>query len=147
MVVVGWIPPSQGYLKRNLDSCAKGCPGAAGAGGLFRGSDGGWVLGFVHNIGCASAIRAELLVLWTGLSIATRNGWHELLIETDSTTVVDLVLRTSIPHRAYKALVSDCRRLLRRVRGAILSHAFREANRCMDNLANKALSFLVETHD
>ena len=33
---IGWIPPLQGWYKVNTDGAAKGCPGIAGAGGIFR---------------------------------------------------------------------------------------------------------------
>lgn len=52
------LPP--GWVKINTDGASKGNPGDAGCGGVIPGDDGGWLVGFMHHIGCCSALVAEL---------------------------------------------------------------------------------------
>lgn len=59
------------------------------------------------NTGVASALTAELRALWTGLTEARRQGFLELVIETDSMTVVELVTGEEGGNARYNPLVNE----------------------------------------
>lgn len=65
---VGWTAPTDNPMVLNVDRYAKGTPGRAGAGGIFRDSEAKWIGGFAINYGIATATTAELRGLWSGLS-------------------------------------------------------------------------------
>lgn len=70
LVHIKWLPPPSEYWKLNTDGSSQGNPGKAGAGGIIRNSDGGWVKGFQQSIGHATAIVAELWGILSGLELA-----------------------------------------------------------------------------
>jgi len=59
VVLVGWKPPAEGWVKLNTDgACSNN--GVAGCGGIIKGCDGEWLGGFAKSIGMCSAYIAEL---------------------------------------------------------------------------------------
>lgn len=68
-----------------------GNSGLAGAGGLFRNSNGQWLKGLSVHLGVASNMAIELWVIRDGLSMAHPMNLQFLIIETDSTMVVDML--------------------------------------------------------
>jgi hypothetical protein len=59
IIEVLWQPPSFSWIKCNIDGDAKGFPGLAACGGLFRDYSGDCIGGFADNLGMASSIFAE----------------------------------------------------------------------------------------
>ncbi|PKI45344.1 hypothetical protein CRG98_034262 [Punica granatum] len=57
---IRWLKPPGDFLKLNIDGSVRGNPRIAGAGGLIRNDSGGWVIGFVQNIGITSVTMAKL---------------------------------------------------------------------------------------
>jgi ribonuclease HI len=49
--------------------------------------------GFSHKLGSCSALMAELWGILTALHIASEKGYNKLLIESDSTVAVDLIIK------------------------------------------------------
>ncbi|XP_061374502.1 uncharacterized protein LOC133316736 [Gastrolobium bilobum] len=88
--------PTFGFIKLNTDGAARGSPSAAACGGLFRNTYGSWLVGFSSRIGICNALTSELLGGgggWNGLNIAWQRGWHRLILESDSTLVVALLIK------------------------------------------------------
>ncbi|MCH84126.1 ribonuclease H protein [Trifolium medium] len=54
-----WQPPFSIWIKCNIDGAAKGYPGFAACGGLYRNKYGDFIGGFADNLGIASSIYAE----------------------------------------------------------------------------------------
>ena len=52
--LVRWEPPDEGWSVLHTNEAAKGCPGPAGAGGVIRGAQGDWIVGFSEHLGCQS---------------------------------------------------------------------------------------------
>lgn len=50
--LVSWQPPPPSVVKINTDGAARGNPGIAGAGDIFRDETGAWLLGFQAHLGC-----------------------------------------------------------------------------------------------
>ncbi|KAL9386971.1 hypothetical protein Peur_020095 [Populus x canadensis] len=91
MFVIGWRYPSIEWVKLNVDSCSRGNPGCAGAGGLIRESMGSWIKGFAINTGICSSVRAEFWAAITGLELAWDLGLHQIILESDSVLTVNLI--------------------------------------------------------
>ncbi|GAU37904.1 hypothetical protein TSUD_163410 [Trifolium subterraneum] len=83
-----WQPPLVNWIKCNIDGAAKGNPGIAACGGVFRNSDANFIFCFAEPLGFASSYQAELCAAMTAIEIAHTRNWHNLWLETDSTLVV-----------------------------------------------------------
>ncbi|KAF9614115.1 hypothetical protein IFM89_015377 [Coptis chinensis] len=62
-ISISWQFPPSGWLKRNTDGSALGCPGPAGAGGVLRNEYGGFIYGFASPFKRANAILMECYAL------------------------------------------------------------------------------------
>ena len=136
IVEVMWHVPSISCIKINTDGAARGSPGLAGFGGIFR-DHLGRVLGcFAGNLGLATALEAELQAVIHAIQIATCKGWTSLWIESDSALVIHFLssIKVNVPWR----FVTDwfnCRASLASMNVKV-SHIFREGNSVADRLAN-----------
>ena len=90
-ILIGWKPPSSGFLKLNTDGSALGNPGLTSAGGLIRDSNGNWVRGFSRFIGTTNSFAAELWGLRDGLELAQKLDMAKLIVEVDAKAVVDII--------------------------------------------------------
>ena len=128
--------PPEGWIKLNSDGACKGSGEYSGCGGLFRDSDGRWIKGYTRKIGVCDALHAEMWDMYLGLEMAWREHIPQLIVESDSKILIDLVTENykfsgSVPvlvQRIRKLLVSDWR--------VQFHHTWREGNRCADWLAN-----------
>ena len=73
--------------------------------------------------------------------LAAQLGINHLHIELDAQVVVNLVLSKKAVNNSCAALLNDCRYLLEQFQHVKVTHVFREANRCTDNLARAGYSF------
>ncbi|PKI49193.1 hypothetical protein CRG98_030411 [Punica granatum] len=138
--LIGWRMPSNGWLKLNTNRAAKGNQGLAGAGGLLRDDNGKWLGGFVHNIGIATSVLAELWVVKRGIKVSWEIGARMLVFETESELVANLLRSSSEQVDRNAAIVSDIRSLLNRNWSIMIEHTYRECNICVYWLANHALT-------
>ena len=120
---------------------SQGNPGHAGGGGLIHDHDGKWVKGYMRNIGQATSVAAEFWALRDGLMLAAQLGINHLHVELDAQVVVNLVLSKKAINNSCVALLNDCRYLLEQFQHVKVTHVFREANKCADNLAKAGCSF------
>ena len=58
-----WVPPPVGWVKINTDGAAKGSPGLAGAGGIFKLSDCSAISSFAVPLGPRFAHETELFAV------------------------------------------------------------------------------------
>ena len=124
----------------NSDGASQGNPGYAGGGGLIRDHNGKWVKGFMRNIGKTTSVAAEFWALRDGLMLAGQLGIDHLHVELDAQVVVNLVLSNKTINNSRAALLNDCRYLLEQFQHVKVTHVFREANKCADNLAKAGCS-------
>ena len=120
---------------------SQGNSGSAGGGGLIRDHDGKWVKGYMRNIGLATSVAAEFWALRDGLMLAVQLGINHLHVELDTQVVVNLVQSKKDINNSCAALLNDCRYLLKQFQHVKVTHVFREANRCADNLTRAGCSF------
>ncbi|GLT52115.1 hypothetical protein SLA2020_254740 [Shorea laevis] len=138
--LIGWDPLPPNWLKLNTDGSVAGNPKNASCGGLFRDSQGHWVVGFIHNIGHTIALAAELYAIKDGLNIAVNHHFPSVIVETDCQ--VAYLLLTGAPNvfHPYSTLIMDCKALLNMIPQVQVKNILREANMVADALAKKGVS-------
>ncbi|KAJ1396048.1 Ribonuclease H-like superfamily [Sesbania bispinosa] len=71
--LVGWSFPNLGWVKADVDGSFLQNLAHAGCGGIFRGADGKWLIGFTFNLGRSNVLLAEFRAIETALRIAWEN--------------------------------------------------------------------------
>ncbi|CAN6546588.1 unnamed protein product [Malus baccata var. baccata] len=88
IVPVLWHPPPSSWVKVNTDGLAKGNPGPAACGGVFRDSAGYFLGGFSLCLGHRTSFYAELHAVILAVELAHARGWQNLWLESDSSSVI-----------------------------------------------------------
>ena len=91
----------------------------------------------MRNIGTSSALEAELWALRDGLMLAADLHLLEIHDESNAKEMIKLLLHEPSSRHHYSNLLCDCRYLMRQLRISTVEHIFREANKCVDILANQ----------
>lgn len=78
IVQVQWHPPLSPWIKCNSDGAARGSPGLAAAGGIFRDCNGVFLGGFANFVGITMAFHAELHAAMIAIEEAFKRGWLKL---------------------------------------------------------------------
>ncbi|OIT39909.1 putative ribonuclease h protein, partial [Nicotiana attenuata] len=131
-ILIKWEPPDVETYKLNIDGSCLGSLGKGGTGGVFRNSNGKWILGFSKGFANATNIQMEAMSLLQGLQLAIQKRLIPLVIETDCQDLINLINNEKM---LYRNIIDDCRFLLSEVGAPPLKHAFREANGVADALA------------
>ncbi|CAL0327859.1 unnamed protein product [Lupinus luteus] len=139
-----WLSPTQGWIKVNTDGAAKGAPGHAGGGAIFRDNKGHLLGCFATYYGIQSSLHVELLTAIIAVQIAKNKGWTHLWLETDSTTVLQIFTNNlQLPWR-LRNIWYQCNETLR-ILNFRISHIFREGNYCADQLANYRVASKIDS--
>lgn len=134
----------QGFTKLNFDGVAKGNPGEARIGGIFR-DDGGKIYRvYAMDFGIASKNEDEFHAMDRGLEIAIREGYQSLQIEGDLMLMIETVkqLQQGVPAEKLRKIwrmawiVTEISHQLRKVAYTIPSHVKRKGNAPADHLVN-----------
>lgn len=139
VMLIGWSAPPQGWCKLNTDGACKGNPGIADCGGVLRDHHGTWIKGFTYNMGVCTAFIAELWAVYRGLRMAWDTGCTRVMLKIDSQAVCQVLLGGNLHVLAAANLLFNCKELLSRNWDVSVIHAYREANRVADCLANLSL--------
>ncbi|MQL95653.1 hypothetical protein Taro_028308 [Colocasia esculenta] len=134
--VVKWLHPSPGRLKLNVDGAFKLAAGGAGGGGILRDHKGICVFAFAKNYqGIISILAAEALALCDGLTICCSKGFMDIVVETDSLNLVQIVTG-QIPHPwELSCILQDVDVITQKIKAQI-KHVPREANQVAHSLAS-----------
>jgi len=131
------MPPNMGWIQLNTDGASKkGMVG--GCGGVFRGENGHWICGFSKGLGACSAYVAELWGVFEGLKLARLRGFHKVELDIDSSVVASTLALEEGGSVDGWSLLQNIRRLLELEWEIKIHHSYREANKCVDALANMA---------
>jgi len=137
---IRWEPPERGWWVLNADGAVRGALGLAGAGGVVRGYQGKWVVGFSEPLGRCSVTQAELRAVLRGLRIAKEAGIRKLWVQVDSKVVETLLTIPRLRSSEYNGIIQQCKILIDRADWEVrITHCFREANQVADKLANMGL--------
>ncbi|XP_012842406.1 PREDICTED: uncharacterized protein LOC105962639 [Erythranthe guttata] len=131
---IKWQPPFPPKVKLNVDGSMKGefCSG----GGVVCISTGNVVQEFSHFYGKGSLLFAEAQAILDGLIICQELGVEELIFESDSKLVLDMILNKATVAWEIHYIISCIRQLLKDSWGG--QHVYREANGVADELAKLA---------
>ena len=96
-----------------------------------------------------NSVTAKLWALRDGLQMVATEIIHNLIVELDALSVVQL-MKNSIVNLSPKPLLTDCRLLLRKFPNLRVEHAYRKANQCTGALArigsNSDVHFILFAH-
>lgn len=143
-----WSPPASNSYKLNFDGAAKGNPGLAGYGGVFR-NKLGTVLHIYHGtIGKDTNNTAKFEGLWKGICIAEHKFFFPLEVEGDSLILITAATRIQAGTSAAK--IASSWRLLSRLeqleerlwtpRSITFKHIRHTANKVVERLANQGVN-------
>lgn len=131
-----WSPPYSGWIKCNTDGAANTTTSSCG--GIFRDSNANILSCFAENLGGGSAYHSELSAIMRATEIAFSRGWRNVWIETDSSLVVMAFNKDSMIPCGFRNRWRNCKHLLYKM-NFLVTHVYREGNRCADKLASIGL--------
>lgn len=82
-----------------------------------------------------TSIMAELWALEDGLSLARQLNLQNINIELYVDVLVHLLTNLAYDNLMLEPLLNDCKTLIRSFPNYLVTHIFREVNRCADRLA------------
>ncbi|CAL0329797.1 unnamed protein product [Lupinus luteus] len=130
-----WKRPTHDRIKINCDGAARGCPGIAGGGTIFRNYKGDVLACFSDFYENQEALYGELNTTIEAIQFAYKKGWKKVWLEVDSSTVVDIFKRKTNPPWKLISKWILCQDTMQFMDCYTL-HIYREGNSCADKLAN-----------
>ncbi|KAL5775782.1 hypothetical protein ACOSP7_013339 [Xanthoceras sorbifolium] len=82
------------------------------SGGLLRDFQKNWLGGLAVNKGRGSVLEAELWDIFESLKLAWDAGYRRIIVESDSKSVVDLLLSSFSDEHPLFNLLDSCRSLI-----------------------------------
>ncbi|KAJ1420523.1 Ribonuclease H-like superfamily [Sesbania bispinosa] len=137
--LVGWEFPPPLWTKCNVDASFQEEGNLVGCGGCFRDSTGKWITGFIRRLGRSSVNMEELWGIYIAIIQAKSENFSSPWIESDSHVAVSLVNKGCSDYHPCRQLVHSIRSLMIDHGHIVVSHVYREANRCADALARTPL--------
>lgn len=138
VIKVCWSPPPDGCFKVNVDGSHINNPSSSACGGLIRDANGNFVKGFYSKVGSCNAVWAELWALRLGITLAHDLNLPWVMFEMDSKVVVEMVHKKDTHISFLKHLLQEVISLFQLPSWRTsITHTYREANKCVDLLANK----------
>ncbi|PRQ42072.1 putative RNA-directed DNA polymerase [Rosa chinensis] len=135
-----WHPPLPPWVKVNTDGLAKGNPGPAACGGVFRDASGVYLGSFCQPLGCNSSFYAELYAVIVSIEVAFTRGWTTLWLESDSISVLASLSSNSFsPPWDLRVRWQNCLKNIQQMQFR-RTHIFREGNAAADKMANLGVS-------
>ncbi|CAA7399338.1 unnamed protein product [Spirodela intermedia] len=130
---VRWTPPRVGQWKLNVDGASQGNPGPSGGGGILHDSTGCILFAFSNFYNIRTNTEAEAMAIRDGLLLCEEQNITNIVLESDSKVLVDMLRADSCPHWRLKNIWAD----IMRCRGRIttITHQFREGNQIANALA------------
>lgn len=112
-----WFPLAPGLMKLNCDGSVNNLGRSVGSGGVLRDHDGRFIFAYSSRLEPCTVTEAELQEILQGIRLAWNNGYRHLIVETDSSAAVDLLIRRSAGnhnlHRVIRELLEvGCGELL-----------------------------------
>jgi ribonuclease HI len=125
------------HVKLNVDGSYGHQDGAAGAGIILRRHDGSIILTACRSLKqCASPLEAELCALMEGMTLAKEWSTELLLIETDSTEVLQMIQCQVQDKSVMGHLVAEAKSLKESMCIDSFSKVDRSQNSASHSLAN-----------
>ncbi|QHO04625.1 Putative ribonuclease H protein [Arachis hypogaea] len=133
--LIRWFPPAEDVIKLNVDGSFYENQNNAACGVVFRDHLGRYIAGFSCNLGSCSIKQVEIWGVVCGLQIAVAKNFHQIIVETDSTSVLELVKSGCVTRHPCASLLADINIQAQRLIISEWTHTLREANYVADILA------------
>ena len=104
---IRWERPVQGWKKLNTDGACSDLHSLAGCGGVVRGEDGQWIVGFSKRIGVTNSFAAELWGLYEGLKLCCNLNIHCLVVRMDAKAIVDALQNENYANNIISPILDD----------------------------------------
>lgn len=144
LTLVRWLPPEEGFVKINCDGSLSPQFSLASCGGVIRDHWGAFIAGFSCKLGNCSILLAELWAVFYGLKLGVDRGFRLVIVETDSLTAKNLIVKgCSSQHPCYN-LIANIRNLAEACVSIVWRHVFWESNQVADALAEHGSSLPVK---
>jgi len=122
--------------KCNIDGSFTAASSACGR--MFRDDNANFLCCFAENLGGGTVYHVELSTIMRAVGIAFQRRWKNLWIETDYALVVMAFNNLSMIPCFLRNRWLNCTNLLCGM-NFVVTHIYREGNRCADMLASKGL--------
>ncbi|KAK6786465.1 hypothetical protein RDI58_014990 [Solanum bulbocastanum] len=132
---ITWKKPHTNMLKLNADGSCKGNHGEAASGGILRDHNGDMRMSFYSYYGISTNNNAKVNALLKGLQWCVANHLDNVIIETDSMTLVNWIKSTSKGTWTIRSELEQIINLLEKGNYQV-KHFYREANCIADIMAN-----------
>ncbi|KAJ1403191.1 Ribonuclease H-like superfamily [Sesbania bispinosa] len=128
-----WSPPPVGLIKLNVDGNFFPDSLIMGIGGLFRGSNNNWIVGFYGTVGLGDSLGAKFQAVFHGILMVWEKGFKGLIVESNSLDVIKTLQIGLLDYSARcSEVLSNIRNLLRRDWNVMLLHIPQAANKPAD---------------
>ncbi|XP_058111296.1 uncharacterized protein LOC131254323 [Magnolia sinica] len=129
--------PAADWIKISVDGSTLSNPGPSGGGGIARNHDGEFLFAFSSGYSFNSNGKAEIRVIWEGLSCCQGLGYIKVEVASDSKSMVESLNNIKdTPSWPMWYWWSRTRALIEG-REVIVSYSLRESNVVVDGLARK----------
>ncbi|KAJ7971706.1 Ribonuclease H protein [Quillaja saponaria] len=135
--ILRWQPPPYSFVKLNCDGCSRDNPGEVAMGGIIRSNKGEFIWAYGSFLGNQTKMVAELEALYEGLKYCAANGLHDVIVNSDSMSLVQCVNSKTSPLWMYHGKFREIIHILQDCNMKVL-HCFREINVVADYLVNYA---------
>lgn len=141
---IRWLPPPEGKLKLNVDGVSKEWSNQADAIMCHqrqRGSLDAWVgkeFGLLFSLAC--------WVMGCAHELAWGKRFKNIILETDSLSVIELLSDGDYINNPYHVFISKCKFRLQREWAVKISHEYKEANNVVYGIANWVLPQTLGQH-
>ncbi|KAK3198861.1 hypothetical protein Dsin_022276 [Dipteronia sinensis] len=133
--LISWIPPLEGWVKLNVDGSCDNNLDVITSGGVLRDHLKNWLTGFVLNKGRGNVLEAELWGFFEGLMLAWRSGYRNVLVETDSLYMVQLLAKDIHVNHPMFSIAHGCSALINLDWHCLVSYVYWERNKMADGMA------------
>ncbi|KAL4354438.1 hypothetical protein GQ457_06G008040 [Hibiscus cannabinus] len=143
---VGWKPPSNEWVKINVDAYCPLSKDKAFSGAIIRNYKGsvlGSCIKFQH--GFSSVFMAEAKAAVHGLSFAAELGFHHVILESDSRSLIQKLNSSADDSSAIRPVVSDIKNLARRFVECIFHFTTRDNNQAAHAVAAMGKNLISDT--
>jgi len=101
-ILVHWEPPLEGLIKLNIYGSFMKDISRLGAGGVYRGHDGNWIVGFTYFANGGDALLTELLAIQLGIATCYAIRCTNFICESDCLEAINLILNmTNVSLQVY----------------------------------------------
>ncbi|KAL4279285.1 hypothetical protein GQ457_03G012310 [Hibiscus cannabinus] len=143
---VGWKPPPNEWVKINVDACCPLSKDKAFSGAIIRNYKGsvlGSCIKFQHDF--SSVFMAEAKAVVHGLSFAAELGFHHVILESDSRSLIQKLNSSADDSSAIRPVVSDIKNLARRFVECIFHFTTRDNNQAAHAVAAMGKNLISDT--